>query len=207
MQEIRCDIFESFDKFELILIPISCYQKKRNGAVPVMSDSLLESFTKQYPSLPEEIGKTIEKFGGCPSIIDSVKTNTRTPTKFATFPIAPPNLRTVNPDEHVFNRLKGRFKPYYLLPGWTLLPRQDMLEFSCIKINEIIRWYKLTKVALPFEGFTFELEDKPCYERVCKMLKKFIIDGLYLIYPEQKTSSQEQITTVQSTVTMEEEDA
>jgi hypothetical protein len=39
------------------------------------------------------------------------------------------------------------------------------------------------------------------------MLKKFIIDGLYLIYPEQKTSSQEQITTVQSTVTMEEEDA
>jgi len=180
------------------------YQKK-DGGIPVPKDGILSKFVEKYPDLPQEIGKGVEKFGNCPSIVMTVP-NTRFPTKFATFPVAPTSLRAEDPDNYVFQRLKGRFKPYTLLPGWTITPRSDVIEFSSFKLREIIKYYKLTKLVIPFEMFTFDREDKDDYTRVKTIMKKYLGSEV-LIATHTRESSQGTITSsVSSSLTMDDDE-
>jgi len=186
MKSINFDILSKPGEFELILIPCSCYQKK-GGEMPVMKGGLLEEIVSRCPSLPTQIGKAVEQYGNCPAILSHIP-GTKHPTKFATFPISPTSLRAENPDDYIFHRLKGRFPKYKLLPGWTLLPRSDMLEFAAIKLAEIIKYYKLTMVALPFELFTLDPEDKKETERILGIIGRIVTEGLYIVHRPEESS-------------------
>jgi len=204
MQEIKHDIIEDPGKFSLIALPCTAYQKK-TGEVPVPKEGLLSRLVEKYPNLPMDIGSTVEKYGNCPSIMKTIA-DMKTPTKFCTFPVSPTSLRVQNPDNYVFRRLIGRFKkPYSLLPGWTLVPRSDMVEFSAIKLAEIMRFYKLSNVAIPFELFTFDREDKDDYTRIKNIICKYIKEGLYLVSrPSESTQGTIISNIARSTVTFEE---
>jgi len=179
MKQITFNILENPGKFELILLPCSCYQKK-DGTSPVMSNSFMEEIVKRCPSLPKQIGKGVETYGNCPSILSHIP-NTPGPTKFATFPVTPSNLRAENPDDYVYNRLVGKFKKKYcLLPGWSLLPRSDMVEFACIKLIEIIKYYSLNMVCLPLELFNFDPEDQKDKDRVLGIIGRIVTEGLFI---------------------------
>ena len=178
---INFDILSNPGEFELILLPTSIYQKK-NGTVAVMKGGLLEQIVARCPSLPAQMGKGVETYGNCPAILSHIP-NTKHPTKFMTFPVSPSTLRAKEPDHHVFHRLKGRFKKYALLPGWCLLPRSDMVEFSSIKLKEIIRYYKLSKVALPFDLFTLGKEEvEKEQDRIMGIISRIVPEGLSLIH-------------------------
>jgi len=179
MQTVHVDLLSNPGEFEIFLLPTTLYQKK-NGAVPVMKGGLFEKIVEKAPKLPHDIGKAIEKYGNCPAILHHIP-GTKYPTKFATFPMSPTALRAENPDDHVFHRLRGRFKPFSLLPGWTLLPRSDMIEFSCIKLQSIMKYYKLSKVALPFEMFTFGEGDEKDAQRIGNIIESIITQGLSII--------------------------
>lgn len=194
MKTINFNILANPGKFELILIPCSCYQKK-NGKSPIMGESLLDEVVKRCPSLPAQIGKGVEEFGNCPTILSHIP-NTPSPTKFATFPVTPSNLRAEEPDKYVFNRLSGKFKKYSLLPGWAVCPRSDMVEFSCIKLVEIIKYYKLTSVALPYDMFTFEDADQKHADRVLGIIGRIVTESLYIV----KTPTEAEEGTVQTSV-------
>lgn len=201
MQEIRFDLISDPSKFELICLPCSCYQKK-DGTMPVPKEGFFSDLVKKHPNLPYEIGKGVEKYGNCPAILSAIP---QTNTKFATFPIAPTSLRAEDPDKYVFSRLKGKFKKTALLPGWTLLPRSDMVEFSCIKIQEIIRYYKLTKVAIPFEMFTLEKEDREDYTRIKTLMEKIVKDNIFMVIrPTESEQGTVHGGMVSSSVTYEE---
>ena len=180
MREITHNILEDPSKFQLILLPCTVYQKK-DGTTPVQKSGFFHDLVEKYSFLPASIGKSVEKYGNCPAILESIP-NTKFPTKFGTFPVTPTSLRVENPDDVVYSRLKGKFKKYSLLPGWTLLPRSDMVEFSCIKLLEIMKYYKLSQVALPFEMFAFDREDESDYLRTASIIQKFIPDNLYLVF-------------------------
>jgi len=204
MQEIRYNILEDPSKFELICIPCSCYQKK-DGSIPVQKKekTLFGEFVEAYPNLPTEMGEGVEKYGNCPKILNSIP-NLKTTTKFCTFPTSPTSLRAKNPDNYVYHRLKGKFKPYSLLPGWSILPRCDMVEFAAIKLSEIIHYYKLTKVAIPFEMFTFDREDVDHYNTIKNILTKHVKDGLFMVSkPNEPDRGTVHNTAVQSSVTYE----
>ena len=201
MQEINFDVLEDPFKFELIMLPCSCYQKK-NGEVAVMKGSFLEQLLEKAPSLKTEIAKAVENMGNCPSILSSIP-GSPIPTKFCTFPVTPTSLRAEDPDKHVFNRLKGNFKKYKLLPGWMLLPRSDMVEFSAFKLSEIIRYYKLTKVIFQYEAFTFDAEDKEEYTRVRNIMAKYLKEGVFIARKPVGNIQGEQHVMTTSSVTME----
>jgi hypothetical protein len=179
MREIRHDLINDPGKFELICLPCSCYQKK-DGTIPIPKDGFLSQLVEKYPNLPAEMGRGVEKYGNCPAILSAIP-NTPLPTKFITLPVSPSNLRAENPDEYVFQRLQGKFKKLSLLPGWTLIPRSDMVEFACIKLREIMHYYKLTKVAIPFEMFTLDREDKDDYARIKNIIEKIVHDDLFMV--------------------------
>jgi hypothetical protein len=204
MQEIKHDLITDPSKFELICLPCSTYQKK-DGSMPVPKNSFLSQLVEKYPNLPMELGKGVEEYGGCPAVLSSIP-NTPMPTKFATFPIAPPNLRAEKPDNYVYNRLKGKFKDYYLLPGWTLLPRSDMVEFASIKLKEIMVYYKLTKVAIPFDMFNFDHEDREEYTRIKNIMSRIVSNDVFIVTkPSESAEGTVHGGMVQSSVTYEEE--
>jgi hypothetical protein len=178
------------------------YQKKE-GEIAFPKKGLMEKIVERAPSLPKQMGKAVETYGSCPAILSHIP-NTKYPTKFMTFPVTPSNLRAENPDDHVFHRLKGRFKHFYLLPGWTLLPRMDMVEFASIKLQEIIRFYKLTKVALPVGLFQFDKEDREQEQKVLNMISKFVSDALYVLYPPKEDTETIISTSATSEITLEE---
>lgn len=192
MKIINFDLLSNPGEFEVFLLPISVYQKK-NGTIPVMKGGFLEKIVSKAPNLPSDIGKSIEKYGNCPAVLHHIP-GTRYPTKFITFPVSPTALRAENPDQHVFHRLKGRFKKFSLLPGWTLLPRVDMVEFSCIKLREIIKYHKLTKIAFPFEMLTFEKEDRHIFNHLGEIIEKVIPSGFFVL--ENKEEKIESYNTV-----------
>jgi len=196
MKQINFDILTNPGEFEVILIPCSTYQKK-GGDSPVMCGSMLEEIVAKCPSLPSKIGKAVEQYGNCPAILNHIP-GTKYPTKFMTFPVSPPALRAEDPDRYVYSRLKGKFKKFSLLPGWTLAPRSDMVEFSSIKMLEIIRYYKLSKVALPYELFTFDEGDKTHRERTIEIVSRIITDALFIVHrPKEKAEG----TIIQSVTT------
>lgn len=193
MKTINYDILNNPSKFSIILICCSVYQKK-DGTSPVMSGGMLEELVEKCPSLPSQIGKAVEQYGGCPAILSHIP-NTPIPTKFATFPVTPSNLRAENPDDYVYNRLKGKFKKYSLLPGWALVPRSDMVEFSAIKLAEIIKYYKLETVALPYDLFTFDEEDQEHAERAINIIERVVTDALIIVKrPKENTQGTVQAT-------------
>ena len=179
MREIRHDIYTDPSKFQLVMIPCSCYQKK-DGTAPTQKDSYLSKFVEMNPNLLSEIGKGVEEYGNCPAVLSHIE-GTPFPTKFATFPVTPTGLRAENPDQYVFQRLQGKFKEYSLLPGWTLVPRSDMVEFSSIKLAEIIKYYKLTKIAIPFELFTLDREDRDDYNRIRNIMEKHLGNEVFIV--------------------------
>jgi len=179
MRHINFDIFSNPSKFDLILLPCTCYQKK-DGTVPVMKDSFLEKIVERCPSLTSQIGKGVEAYGNCPSILSHIP-KTPKPTKFATFPFSPPALRAEDPDKYVYSRLKGDFKKFSLIPGWALMPRADMVEFSAIKLMEIIKYNKLDAVALPLEMFTFDAEDKQHADRILSIIERTVVESLFIV--------------------------
>lgn len=178
MQQINHDILSDPGKFQLILIPCTCYQK-RDGTTPVMKNSLFEKIVEKCPSLTQRIGNGVEEFGNCPAILNHIP-GTKYPTKFATFPVSPVNLRPKDPDQYVFHRLVGKFNKNSFVPGWALAPRSDMVEFSSIKLVEIMKYYKLHSVALPYELFTFGEDDKKHEERTLNIISRIVHEGLYL---------------------------
>jgi len=202
MKTINHNILADPTKFDIILIPVSVYQKK-NGTSPVMGGGMLEEIVAKCPSLPEQIGKAVEVYGGCPSILSHIP-NTPKPTKFATFPVTPSNLRAENPDDYVFNRLKGKFKKYSLIPGWAVAPRSDVVEFSAIKLLEIIRYYKLDVVALPYDMFNFDEEDKEHSDRVLHIIERIITESLLLVKRPKEAVQGTVQTTASSQVYFEE---
>lgn len=195
MQIIEQDILRTYNQYQLILLPTSVFQKK-TGEIAFPKKGLMEKIVERAPSLPKQMGQAVEQYGHCPAILSHIP-NTKYPTKFMTFPVTPAHLRVANPDEHVFHRLKGRFKEYSLLPGWMLLPRRDVVEFACIKLKEIMKFYKLDKVALPIGVFHFDPEDKHVEDRVLKTISTYISDGLYVLYPP--TESKEDIISTGAT--------
>jgi len=203
MKTINFDILSDPRKFDIILLPVSVYQKK-NGTSPVMGGGMLEEIVAKCPSLPTQIGGAVEKYGGCPAILSHIP-NTPKPTKFATFPVTPSNLRAENPDDYVFNRLKGSFKKYSLLPGWAIAPRSDMVEFASIKLLEIIRYFKLDTVALPYELFTFDPEDKVHSDRVISIVESIVSEALYIVKRPKEAVQGTVQTTATSQVYYEEE--
>ncbi len=180
MQEIRHDLVNDPGKFELICVPISCYQKKDGSVPPGPKDGILRELFEKYPNLSAEMGRGIEFYGNCPAILSHIE-GTEFPTKFATFPVAPSNLRAENPTSHVFNRLHGRCKNNALLPGWMLVPRTDIVEFAAIKLAEIMKFQHLTKVAIVFEAFTFDREDKNDYNRIKEIISRHVPRNLFMV--------------------------
>lgn len=164
MREIRTNILEHVDKFQLVCLGISCYQKK-NGESVVPKEGMMREFVNRIPELPLLIGKSVGVYGNCPSIVHTLK-GTRYPTKLMSFPITPTSLRVENPEEAVISRLAKRFKPFTLLPGWLLRPRMDMIEFSSIKLIEIIKYYKLSEVAIVIETLGMGEGDEKYAEKV-----------------------------------------
>ena len=203
MQEIRSNIFTDAGKFDLICLPCSCYQKK-DGTVAAPKEGFLQQLVEKCPSLLSEIGKGVEKYGNCPAMLSSIP-NTPKPTKFITFPVAPSGFRAENPNDYVFQRLQGKFKEYALLPGWAIVPRSDMVEFSAIKLAEIIKYYKLKKVAVPFEMFTFDREDKDDYTRIRNIMEKYLGEEVFMVTQPQDGEVGTVQSAVTSTVTYEEE--
>jgi len=202
MQEISLDVLKDPFKFELIMIPCSCYQKK-NGEVAVMPNSFLDELIKKAPTLRTEIGKAVERYGNCPAVLSAIP-GSPIPTKFCTFPISPSNLRAEDPDDYVFHRLKGKFKKYSLLPGWTLLPRIDMVEFSAIKLREIIKYFRLTKIVLQYESFTLDKEDKMHYTKIQNIMQRYLQESFYVAHmPKENIEVKNQVTAT-SSVTFEE---
>jgi len=205
MKEIRHDILSDPGKFELICLPVSCYQKK-DGSYPAQKGSMLESFAQMCPTLLTDLGGGVERYGNCPAILGSIP-NTPIPTKFITFPVAPTSLRAHNPNLYVYQRFQDKFKENSVLPGWVLLPRSDMVEFAAIKLKQIMKFYKLTKVAIPFEMFTLERNDREDYVRIQKIINQHITEGLYLVSKPMGDSKGVVHTNVQSSVTYEDEEA
>jgi len=206
MREIRHNILEDPGKFELICLPCSCYQKK-DGTIPVQKKerTFFTQLVELYPNLPAEMGKGVEKYGNCPAILSYVP-NIKNTTKFTTFPVSPTGMRAEHPDDYVYHRLRGSFKDYALLPGWALIPRSDMVEFAAIKLAEIIKYYKLTKVAIPFEMFTLDREDKDDYTRIKNIIAGHCGEGLYIVSkPSDPSGGTVTNATVQSSVTYEDE--
>ena len=202
MREIRFDLLADPTKFELICLPCSCYQKK-DGTIPAPTDGFLSQLAEKVPNLLADIGKQVEKLGNCPSIVSSIP---NTGTKFASFPVAPTSLRAENPDDYVYQRLKGEFKPFSLVPGWAIAPRSDMVEFAAIKLAEIIKYYKLTKVAIPFEMFTLDKEDQNDYTRIRNIMQAKLGDEVFVVSRPLESAEGNISSAVSSSVTYEEEE-
>jgi len=204
MREIKYDLITDPAKFELIALPCSCYQKK-DGTIPIPKGSYFEQLVEKFPNLPAEMGEGVERFGGCPAMLSAVP-NSPLPTKFITFPMSPSNLRAMHPDEHIYQRLQGKFKDLSLLPGWTLVPRSDMIEFAAIKLAEIMEYHKLTKVAIPFEMFMFDREDKDDYTRVKNIMSRIVNNDVHIVSkPSEDAGGTVHGGMMQSSVSYEEE--
>lgn len=171
MREIRANILECYERFQLISIGVSVYQKK-DGTTVVPKEGLMRDIVTKWPDLPKLIGNAVAKYGNCPSIVYSIP-QTKFPTKIMSFPITPTSLRVETPAEVVIARLAKRFKPYTLLPGWLLRPRLDMIEFSCIKLAEIIKYYKLSEVALLVDTLGLGEGDEKYWEVVRELFLKY----------------------------------
>lgn len=188
MRELRVNLLECYEKFQLICLATSCYQKK-NGEIVVPKEGLMRDFVTKFPDLPLIIGKSIGTYGNCPHIAYSIKSSPK-PTKIMSFPITPTSLRVEDPQTVVISRLAKRFKPYTLLPGWLLRPRIDMVEFSSIKVAEVIRYYKLTDVAIAIDTFGVGEGDEQYYETVKDMFMRYFdqlpVTLCYLPKAEQK---------------------
>lgn len=202
MQDINFDVLSDPFKFELIVLPCSCYQKK-NGEVAYMKEGFIHSLLEKAPTLAHEMAKAVEEMGNCPAILSSIPKSTL-PTKFCTFPVSPTSIRAEEPDRYVFSRLKGRFKKNSLLPGWTLLPRSDMVEFSSYKLSELIRYFKLSKVVIQFEAFTLDEDDMKVFERIRKIMEKHLRENIYIAHKPKNDGVGVQSLTSGSTLTMEE---
>jgi hypothetical protein len=174
MRELRVNILECYDKFQLVALGCSLYQKKI-GEIVIPKEGMMRDIVTKFPDLPKLFGSAIGKYGGCPSIVFSVPKTTK-PTKIMSFPITPTSLRVESPEDVVIARLAKRFKPFTLLPGWLLRPRMDMIEFSCIKLAEIIKYYKLTDVALVIDTLGLGEGDEKYYDIVRDMFLRYFGD-------------------------------
>ena len=172
MREIQANILECYQNFQLIALGCSLYQKKDKGEIVVPKEGLMREIVTCWPELPRLFGSSIAKFGGCPNIVYSIP-NTKFPTKILSFPITPTSLRVETPEEVVISRLAKRFKSFTLLPGWLLRPRLDMIEFSCIKLAEIIKWYRLTEVALVVDTLGLGEGDEKYYDIVRDLFMRY----------------------------------
>lgn len=200
MKEINVNLIEHLDKFQLICCGISCYQKKI-GTIVVSPTGFMHDLCEKYPELPILFGKSVGKYGNCPSIVYSVP-GTRYPTKLLSFPVTPTSLRSEVADDIVIAKLKGRFKPQSLICGWMLKTRLDMLEFSAIKLIEIINFYKLSEVAIAVESFGLGEGDEDHYELCKRMLMKYFVRvPVTLCYSLKKDVTKEEVPeTTQSVV-------
>lgn len=172
MQEIRVNLTECYEKFQLIALASSCYQKK-SGEIVVPKDGLMRDFVTKFPDLPMVFGDAVAIYGNCPYIAYTIRAS-RYPTKIMSFPITPTSLRVKEPEKIVIARLAKRFKPYTLLPGWLLRPRIDMVEFSCYKFAEVIKFYKLENVALAVDTLGLGDGDEKYYELVKDIFMKYL---------------------------------
>jgi hypothetical protein len=172
MQEIRTNILEHYEKFQLIVLANSLYQKKVLGEIVVPKDGIVREFVNKWPDIPKCFGSSVGKYGGCPSIAYTIK-ESRFPTKILTFPVTPTSLRVENPEEIVVARFAKRFKHFSLLCGWMLRPRLDMIEYSSIKLAEIVKFYKLTSVAFPVESMGLGEGDEKYYDAVRDIFLKY----------------------------------
>lgn len=201
MREIRANLIECYDKFQLIVLATSCYQKK-SGEIVVPKEGLMRDFVTKFPDLPKCFGDSVATYGNSPYIAMTIKAS-RYPTKIMSFPTTPTSLRVKDPEQVVIARLAKRFKPYTLLPGWLLRPRIDMIEFSCYKLSEVIKWYKLTEVALAVDTMGLGEGDEKYWSVVRDMFLKFFGDlPLTLCYlpdsPKEKKNDTPEV--VQSVV-------
>jgi len=171
MRELRVNILDCYDKFQLICLGTSCYQKK-DGTIVIPKEGIMRDIVTKWPDLPLIFGKSIGKYGNCPNIVYSIPSSAK-PTKIMSFPITPTSLRVEDPSVVVLSRLSKRFKPFTLLPGWLLRPRLDMVEFSSIKLAEVIRYFKLTDVAIVVETLGVGEGDEAYYELVKDMFVKY----------------------------------
>lgn len=173
MRELRVNILDCYDKFPLIALGCSLYQKKDKGEIVIPKDGLMRDIVTKWPDLPKLFGTAIAKYGGCPSIVYPIP-QTPLPTKIMSFPVTPTSLRVENPEGVVIARLAKRFKPYTLLPGWLLRPRLDMIEFSCIKLAEIVKYYKLSDTALIIDSLGLGEGDEKYYDVVRDILARYL---------------------------------
>ena len=79
-----------------------------------------------------------------------------------------------------------------------------MVEFSAIKLAEIIQYYKLTKVAIPFEMLTLDREDRDDYNRIRNIMQKYLKEEVYMVSQPQDGEQGTVQSAVSSTVTYEE---
>jgi hypothetical protein len=175
MRELRVNILEHLDKFQLVCLAVSCYQKKM-GEIVVPKEGMMREFVNKFPELPKLFGNSVGKYGNCPGIVYSVP-STKSPTKIMSFPITPTSLRVEDPQTVVIARLAKRFKPFTLLPGWLLRPRLDMVEFSCIKLLEIIKYFKLKEVAVVMDTFGLGEGDEEYSANVKDMMVKYFVQS------------------------------
>jgi len=187
MKEINIDMFEDYGKFELICLPCSTFQKRDTGELISGRRGFTFEFYNKFAGVSREIAIGYQRFGAIPYPCYTIQ-STKYPTKICGFPITPPMIRHEDPDYIVYNRFVGKFKKNKMLPGCFIAPRSDVLEFSCIKLREVIKFYKLTSVAIPFEGFWLGEGDERHIDRVKKILFKFLGDDVYLTYQTQEAS-------------------
>ena len=221
MKEIRCDIVEDVLKFQLVMFPVSCFLKTKitkptkyveddakiipPGSIVYPRDGVLAEFVKRIPHFPKILGESIESHGMCPHLSHSMPNSQ---TKLGTFPTTPFVISVKDINAVILSHLRrDHWKPYRKLPGWMFPPRSDMIEFSCIKLMEIIKYYKLQQVAIPFGGFNMHEGDKHHILRVKEIMNKYLGDEVNLCHPlvEEKTGSLRSFG-ASSTVTIDEEE-
>ena len=199
MQEIITDVFENINKFDLVVIPCSQFLKK-TGDVCIDKknpNSTVAKLFKKIPSLSMEMGNVVETYGSCPFIFHTVLGTTR-PCKLATFPTTPSaqSIRPENREKYILPHLvKGMKGSQTLVPGWMMYPRSDIVEFSCIKLAEVIRWYKLRAVVLPWDGFNIPEGDRDQETRIKSILNKYLPNEVFLsTLPKEEKPTQSMVT-------------
>jgi hypothetical protein len=203
MREIKTNIFENVNKFDLIVLPCSQFLKK-DGTICIdrSRKTIVSELFEKIPTLNKEMGDVVETYGCCPYIFHTVK-GTQKPCKLATFPITPSaqSIKIENREKYILpHLLNGRKQT--LVPGWMLYPRPDIVEFACRKLEEVIKWYKLSHVVLPWDAFNIP-ENSEHEGRIKNILNKYLPNEVFLVTSEPEVERSN--VSVTSTVEYEDE--
>jgi hypothetical protein len=207
MREIKTNILENVNKFDLIVLPCSQFLKK-DGTICIDKNnkkSIVAQLFDKIPTLNTEMGDVVETYGCCPYIFHTIK-GTQKPCKLATFPITPSaqSIKAENREKYVLpHLLKGMRGTQTLVPGWMLYPRSDIVEFACRKLEEIIKWYKLSNVVLPWDSFNIP-ENSDHEGRIKNILNKYLPNEVFLVTSQVEQQGERVGMSVTSTVEYEE---